>query len=337
MNSNVFYGLDIAKTVFHVFTITEEGEIIKKQLSRHQLLTYFAQSPAGTIGIEACSSSNHWARELEKLGHEVILLDTKQVKAYLKGNKNDFNDAEAIYDAVGQLNRREVGKKTLEQQDIQMIHSFRSELMKHKKALVNQIRGHLRERGIVFPVGMTAFHQQLPQVLVNEDQHLSELSVQAIRTHYELVKQLEVQVKIKDKEIEQLCQANELSRRLVQIRSIGAMTATIASADIGKSRVYEKSRDYAASLGLVPRQHGTGGKVHLLGISKRGNAYIRTLLIHGARAVLNSLKNKTDKLSCWCRALIARRGFNVAAVALANKNARIIWAMATYGTTYKPQ
>ena len=334
MINNIFYGLDIAKMVFHVFTINKD-EIVKKQLSRSQLLKYFAQQARGVVGIEACGSAHHWARELEKLGYQVKLLDAKHVKAYLKGNKNDFNDAEAIYDAVTQVNCREVGKKTIEQQDIQLIHSFRQELMKHKKALVNQIRAHLRERGIIISVGVSKFHQQLPELLENETNYLSQISIRSIRAHYEQVKQLELLIRENDLEIEQLCRANELSQRLVEIQGIGVMTATILVSDIGKSRTYNKSRDYAASLGLVPRQYSTGGKPRLLGISKRGNAYIRTLLVHGARAVLKNIKDKKDKLSCWCRALIERRGFNVAAVALANKNARIVWAMATYGTNYE--
>lgn len=335
MKDSTYYGLDIAKNVFHSFTITEAGEIMKKQLKRQEVRHYFAHQKESTIGIEACGSAHHWARELEKLGHRVMLMDAKHVKAYLKGNKNDFNDAEAIYNAVTQANVREVGKKTIEQQDIQMIHSLRQELLKHKKALINQLRGHLRERGIIIPVGVPALLKALPSILENKENQLSALAVQALQVHYEQVTHLTGLIKDKDQQIRQLCQTNELSQRLSEVVGIGPMTATILTADIGKSRVYSKSRDYSASLGLVPRQHSTGGKPKLSGISKRGNAYIRTLLIHGARSVLRMLGDKQDRLSCWLRALVSRRGFNVAAVALANKNARIVWAMATHGTSYK--
>ena len=329
------YGLDIAKNVFHAFTITEDGEIIKKKLTRAKLLNFFVRQQPGLIGIEACGSSHHWAREFMKLGHEVILMNPKHVKAYLKGNKNDFNDAEAIFEAVSSPIVRKVGIKTIEQQDVQLIHSLKEELTKRRTAMVNQIRGHLRERGIVIPVGINHFFKQMPEILGNEDETLSQFSLPLFRQHYETIKQIGEDIKQQEKLIIQLCKTDDLSQRFSQVRGIGPMGATIAAADLGKSRVYDNGRQYAASLGLVPRQHTTGDKPRLMGISKRGNKYIRTLLIHGARAVLSQLGEKTDRLSCWLRKLIQRRGFNKAAVALANKNARILWAMATYGTTYE--
>lgn len=329
------YGLDIAKNIFHVFTMTEDGEIIKKKLSRANLLKFFAKQKRGLIGIEACGSSHHWARELIKLDHEVILINAKHVKAYLKGSKNDFNDAEAIFDAVSQPNVRKVGIKTIEQQDIQLIHSLRHELVKRRTAMINQIRGHLRERGVVIPVSITAFLKAMPMILENKNGLLSQRSLPLFRQHYDSMKLVDEEIKQRDKEIALMCKGDELSHRLSQVRGVGPMTATITAADLGKSRVYDNGRQYAASLGLVPGQHSTGGKPHLLGISKRGNKYIRTLLIHGARAVLTKIGDKNDKLSCWLRSLVQRRGFNVAAVALANKNARILWALATYGRTYE--
>lgn len=334
MKCNI-HGLDIAKNIFHNFTITPDGEIIKKKFSRTKLLEYFAQQEPGLIGIEACGSSHHWGREFEKLGHQVILMNPKHVKAYLKGNKNDFNDAEAIFEAVSSPNVRKVGLKTIEQQDIQLVHSLKEELTKRRTAMVNQIRGHLRERGLVIPVGINNFFKQMPEILDNEKEKLSQLSLPLFRQHYETIKQIDNDIKQYDKLIIQLCKADELSQRFSQVRGVGPMGATIAAVDLGKSRVYDNGRQYAASLGLVPRQHTTGDKPHLMGISKRGNKYIRTLLIHGARAVLSQLGEKTDRLSCWLRALIQRRGFNKAAVALANKNARILWALATHGTTYE--
>jgi transposase len=333
MNVNTV-GLDIAKNIFHAFTITEDGEILKKVLNRKTLLVYFSKRPKSLIGIEACGSSHHWAREFMKLGHEVVLMNAKHVKAYLKGNKNDFNDAEAIYDCVSQPNVRPVGIKTIEQQDVQLVHSFRQELIKQKTAIINQIRGHLRERGVVIALGVNTFMKELPSILDNEEGLLSDLSIPLFREQYEHLKLINEAIKIKDKAIDNLCQTNELSQRLLEVRGIGPKTATIVSADLGKSRVYDNGRQYAASLGLVPKQHSTGGKSYLLGISKRGNKYIRTLLIHGARAVVGKIGDKQDKLSCWIRQLVKRRGYNVASVALANKNARILWSLATKETRY---
>ena len=329
------YGLDIAKNIFHVFTISSNGEIIKKKFSRSKLLEHFAQQEPGLIGMEACGSSHHWGREFEKLGHQVILMNPKHVKAYLKGNKNDFNDAEAIFEAVCSPNVRKVGLKTIEQQDIQLIHSLKSELTKRRTAMVNQIRGHLRERGIFIPVGIGQFFKLMPEILENKDEKISQFSLPLFRNHYETTKQIGEDIKKQEKLIEKLCKTDDLSQRFSQVRGVGPMTATIVAADLGKSRVYSNGRQYAASLGLVPRQHTTGDKPHLMGISKRGNKYIRTLLIHGARAVLGKIGDKKDRLSCWLRKLIERRGYNKATVALANKNARILWALATHGTTYE--
>lgn len=329
------YGLDIAKNVFHVFSITNDGEIVKKKLTRAKLLSFFAKRTPGLIGIEACGSSHHWARELIKLGYKVILLNPKHVKAYLKGNKNDFNDAEAIFEYVSQPNVREVGIKTIEQQDIQMVHSLKALLTRNRTAMVNQIRGHLRERGIVIAVGINAFFKSMPEILENKTNALSDFSLPIIRQHYSSVKRLDAEIDEYEKKIKQLCMNDELSRRLYQVRGVGIMTATIVASDLGKSRTYDTGRQYAASLGLVPGQPSTGDKPHLMGISKRGNKYIRTLLIHGARSALGRIEGKTDQLSNWLRELKKRRGYNVATVALANKNARILWALATHGTEYK--
>jgi len=200
---------------------------------------------------------------------------------------------------------------------------------------VNAVSKYQRKRGITIAVGIDNFFKKLPIILENEGEILSQLSLSLLRQHYETLKQVGEEIKQHDKLIKQLCKTNELSNRFSQVRGVGFMTATITAADLVKSRVYDNGRQYSASLGIVPGQHSTGDKPHLLGISKRGNRYIRTLLIHGARAVLAQLKDQTDRLSCWLRALVQRRGFNKAAVALANKNARILWAMATHGSTYK--
>lgn len=335
MNTSVI-GLDIAKHIFHMATLGADGKMIKKKLKRSELLAFFANYPASTIGIEACGGAHHWARELTKLGHEVVLLNARYVKSFVVGNKNDFNDAVAIYDAVSRPNKRVVAIKTIEQQDIQLIHSLRQELIDKRTALVNQLRGLLNERGIIINQGIKQVRQQLPLILEDAENGLTALSRELFAEQYERLKALDDEIKAQDQRVNRLCNANELSKRFLDIPGIGPLTATIVAADMGDNgKGYQSSRDYAASLGVVPKQHSSGDKPVYLGISKRGNRYIRTLLIHGARAVLKSCTQKTDKLSLWLQALVARRGFNKAAVALANKNARILWAMATSGKDYQ--
>jgi transposase len=335
MNNSVI-GLDIAKHIFHLFTLGVDGKATKKKLKRNELLVFFANYPVSIIGIEACGSAHHWARELTKLGHEVILLNARYVKSFVVGNKNDFNDAAAIYDAVTRPNKRVVAIKTVAQQDIQLVHSMRKELVDKRTALVNQTRGLLSERGIIINQGIAQVRQQLPLILEDAENGLTALSREMFAEQYEKLKALDKDIKAQDQRINRLCNANELSKRFLEVPGVGPLTATIVAADIGDTgKGYESSRDYAACLGVVPKQHSSGDKQVYLGISKRGNRYIRTLLIHGARTVLKNCTKKTDKLSLWLQALVDRRGFNKAAVALANKNARILWAMASKNKTYE--
>jgi len=311
-----------------------EDKPIKKKLRRAELLAFFANYPTSLIGIEAYGSAHHWARELTKLGHEVILLNTRFVKSFVIGNKNDFNDAAAIFDAVTRPNRRIAAIKTIEQQDIQLVHNIRQGLVGNRTALVNQIRGLLSERGIIIPQGINRLREQLTLILEDAENDLTALSREVFAEQYENLRALDDEIKEQDRRISRLCNNNELSKRFLEVPGIGPMTASIIASDIGNGKGYPSSRDYAASLGVVPRQHSSGGKFVYLGISKRGNKYIRTLLIHGARSVLKNSGKKTDKLSLWLQSLVERRGFNKAAVALANKNARILWAMATQEKEY---
>lgn len=335
MNTSVV-GLDIAKNVFHLYTIKTDGKVLKKVLKRKQVLEFFANYTLSLIGIEACGSSSYWARELIKQGHDVKLLNARHVKAFVKGNKNDFNDAEGIFDAVSRPNARTIAIKTIEQQDIQLIHRFRQDAIKRRTALVNQIRGLLSERGIVIEQGVNQVRKQLPALLENAENALTMISRVAFAEQYEHLLEIDKEIQAHDKKINQVCQANQFTKQLMDVPGVGPMTATIVAADLGEGRHYENARHYAASLGIVPKQHSSGGKTVLLGMSKRGNRYIRTLLIHGARAVLRTCENKEDKLSLWLQQLIKRRGFNVAAVALANKNARILWALTNKQESYKP-
>ena len=287
MNNSVV-GLDIAKQVFHVYTIQADGKVYKKMLRRKQVLTFFANYSSSLIGIEACGSSSYWARELIALGHEVKLLNARHVKAFVKGNKNDFNDAEAIFDAVSRPNVRTIAIKTIEQQDIQLIHCLRQDAVKRRTALVNRIRGLLSERGIVIGQGVSQVRKRLPELLEDAENVLTILSRTAFAEQYERLLEIDQEIQHYDKKISQLCQANELSRRFIDVLGVGPVTATIVASDLGEGRHYANARHYSASLGIVPRQCSSGGKSVLLGISKRGNRYIRTLLIHGARAVLRT-------------------------------------------------
>ncbi len=332
MNNSVI-GLDIAKNIFHMYTFVE-NKPVKKKLKRVELLAFFANYPVSLVGIEACGSAHHWARELIKLGHDVVLLNARYVKSFVVGNKNDFNDAAAIFDAVTRPNKRVVTIKNIEQQDVQLIHKVRQGLIAKRTALVNQIRGLLSERGIIIPKSINKVREQLPLILEDAENDLTVLSREVFAEQYEKLTALDEEIKTQDRRISRLCNSNALSRRFLAVPGVGPMTASIAASDIGDGKGYQSSRDYAASLGVVPKQHSSGDRQIYLGISKRGNRYIRTLLIHGARAVLKNCSNKEDKLSLWLQALIERRGFNRAAVALANKNARILWAMATQDKEY---
>jgi len=335
MNRNVV-GIDIAKSVFHLFMM-QDGKAVKKKLKRSELLAFIAQLPPSLIAMEGCGGAHHWARSFQALGHEVVLLNARFVKAFVVGNKNDFNDAEAIVMAVCQPNKRTVAIKCIEQQDLAMLQGIRRGKVDERTALVNQIRGYLAERGIVLPRSVNQLRKQLPYILEDGENDLGALSRKLFAEQYQALKALDEAISALDREITAVCQQNALARRLINIPGIGPLTAILAAADVGDGKGYDSSRDYAASIGVVPRQHSSGDKQVLLGISKRGNRQLRTLLIHGARAVLKYCDNKSDPLSLWLKGLIERRGFNKAAVALANKNARIIWAMATRGGDYVPQ
>jgi transposase len=328
-------GLDIAKNIFHLYSLSPEGKPVKKKLKRSELLPYVAQLPVSIIGLEACGGSHYWAREFMKLGHEAVLLNARYVKAFVVGNKNDFNDAEAIHTAVTRPNKRTVEVKNDSQQDMQMLHRLRQEKVAERTAVVNQIRGFLSERGIVLPKSVNKVRQELPFILEDAENNLTSLSRELFAELYESLRALDEVIKTQDRRIGRLCQQNALSRRFLEVPGIGPITATMIAADVGNGKGYHKGRDYAASLGVVPRQHSSGDKQVLLGISKRGNRYVRTLLIHGARSVVKYCKGKTDPLSRWLQGLVERRGFNKAAVALANKNARIVWAMAKQDRAYE--
>ena len=331
-------GIDLAKQVFQVHGVDHhEKPVLRKQLRRNQMLAFFANLSPCLIGIESCSSSHYWARELQKLGHTVKLMAPQFVKPYVKGNKNDANDAEAICEAVARPNMRFVAIKTIEQQDIQAVHRIRSGLVQQRTAKVNQIRGLLAEYGIVVERRVEKLRTALPLLLEDAENGLSfdfRLLLQSLQQ--DLIN-LDERASEMDKRIQQLAISNSTAKRLQQIPGIGPITATALVCAIGDGKQFKRGRDLAAWLGLTPRQHSSGGKDCLLGISKRGDTYLRTLLIHGARAVLKVADKKNDPRSRWLQNLCNRRNKNIAAVALANKNARIVWALLTKEIDFLPE
>lgn len=330
-------GLDIAKNVFQIHGVDHHGKtLLRKQLKRNQLLEFFANLLPCLIGLEACGGAHYWARELIKLGHDAKLISPQFVKPYVKGNKNDANDAEAICEAVGRPNMRFVPIKSIEQQDIQLLHRIRSGLLKERTALANRIRGLLTEYGIVIPKGINKLRQQLPDVLEDGE---NQLTYQARLVFAELQQQLiqlDQQVTDYDQKIQNVYRASPRCRRLAEIPGIGPLIATALLAALGDAKTFGSARQLSAWLGLVPRQDSSGGKPRLLGISKRGDVYLRTLLIHGGRSVVNAAAKKDDAQSRWVNDLVKRRNANIAAVAVANKNVRIVWALLTKSECYVP-
>jgi transposase len=331
-------GIDLAKQVFQVHGVdAQEKAVLRKQLRRAQMLDYFQKLPPCLIGMEACSSAHYWGRELQKLGHTVKLMAPQFVKPYVKSNKNDANDAEAICEAVARPTMRFVAIKTIAQQDIQAIHRIRSELIHQRTAKVNQIRGLLGEYGLVVGRRVDVLRTALPLLLEDAENGLTiDFRVLLEGLQQDLIK-LDERVDELDKKIKLLANSNTEAKRLLQIPGIGPMTATALVCAIGDGKQFKRGRDLAAWLGLTPRQHSSGGKDRLLGISKRGDAYLRTLLIHGARSVLRVSGEKDDLRSRWLQSLCSRRNKNIAAVALANKNARIVWALLTKKTDFLPE
>ena len=329
-------GVDLAKNVMQVHAVDERGEaVLKKQLRRHKVSAFFANLEPCLVGMEACGSAHHWARELEKLGHEVKLMAPQFVKPYVKTNKSDAADAEAICEAVGRSTMRFVPIKDTEQQAVLALHRARQGFVKARTAQANQIRGLLGEYGIIIPQGITHIGKRVPEILEDAENGLPSTFRALLARLAEQLKALDQQVSELEVEIERWHRNNEASVRLAQVPGIGALTASALVATIGDAKQFENGRQLAAWLGLVPRQHSTGGKPLLLGISKRGDSYLRTLLIHGARAVLRFVEAKTGETPSWLRQLIERRPPNVVAVALANKNARIVWALLAHDRDYQ--
>lgn len=329
-------GVDLAKNVFQVHGVNRQGEIVvKKQLRRTQMLDWFGKLTPCLIGMEACGSAHYWARELGKFGHDVRLMAPQFVKAYVKRGKNDANDAEAICEAASRPNMRFVAAKTVAQQTLQAEHRIRARLVKSRTALSNEIRGLLSEFGVIVPTSLGALRRALPEILEDGDNGLIGDFRVLLAELAEELRSLDDRVKFYDARLQARAKTDERIGRLLAVEGIGPVVASALVAAVDNGKQFGKGRDLAAWLGLTPREHSSGGKQRLGGISKQGDTYVRTLLIHGARAALNAATNKTDPRSRWVTALAARRNKNIATVALANKNVRIAWAILAKGETYR--
>jgi transposase len=332
-------GIDLAKNVFQVHGVNEHGKIaLKKQIKRDQMAAFFVNLPPCLIGMEACGGAHYWARKLQGYGHTVKLMAPQFVKPYVKTNKNDAADAEAICEAVARPNMRFVPLKNIEQQAVLSQHRVRQGFVGARTALANQIRGLLTEFGLIVPQGISHVCARVPELIEDASNELPgsfRLLIERLLGH---LKELDRQVGELEEQIKTSHRNSEVSRKLEKIPGIGPITASALVATIGDAKSFDNARQLAAWVGLVPAQSSSGGKSTLLGISKRGDTYLRTLLIHGARAVLWAFRSKADQSgNPWLQKLLERRNVNVAAIALANKNARIVWALLARGREYEPE
>jgi transposase len=321
-------GIDVGKTTFHLVVLGERTKVlVRNKFSRAQLLAYTANLPSSLIGLEACAGSHFLGAVLREQGHQVRLIPAQFVKPYRKSNKNDFLDAEAIAEAVTKQNMRFVQIKTEEQLDLQAMHRVRDRLVQRRTALINEIRGFLLERGITSAAQPIHLRKNLPAVMEDAEQNLSPRLRWLLDRLWQEWKQMEIYIKAITNEIERISNEDARCRRLRQIPGFGPLVSTATVAAIGNGAAFRRGRDFAAWVGVVPRQYSTGGKQKLFGISKRGNIYLRRMLIHGARAVLLRVKYDTGGLGQWVHRLAQRAPRNKVVVAIANKLARIAWAV----------
>ena len=326
-------GVDTAKRVFQLYWVEPDtGEIIDLKLTRARFLEHFANRASCLVAMEACGGSQHWARRLRELGHEVRLVPAKMVQPFVGGNKNDASDARAIWTAVQQPGVKTVAIKTEEQQAILALHRMRQQLVKFRTAQINCLRGLLTEYGEVMPQGRAGMKRDIPAALGRVSERLPEMVIDTLREQWARVSSLDEQIADIERRLKLWHRNNADCRRIAEIPGVGLLTATAAVAAMGDPSAFKSGREFAAWLGLVPRHSGTGGRVRMLGISKRGDTYLRTLLIHGARSVFTNSKAPPE----WALRLAERRPANVATVALANKTARTIWALMAHDRAYQP-
>lgn len=332
--SQTIVGIDLAKSVFQIHEVDKEtGEVTSRQIKRARLLQHFINREPCFIGMEACGGAQHWARQFVAMGHTVKLLPAQSVRPFAGGNKNDMADARAIWVAVQQPGIKAVAIKTEAQQAVLALHRMRQQLVKFRTAQINALRGLLAEYGEVMPLGRDAVAKALPSVFARLVDRLPGVLIESLREQYTRIAQLDKEVSNIERRLREWHRDDESCRRITAIPGVGLLTATATVAAMGDPGAFSSGREFAAWLGLVPRQTGTGGRVKLLGISKRGDRYLRTLLIHGARSVL--MTSKTPP--AWAVNLAKRRPLNVAVVALANKMARTLWALLAHQRVFQPE
>jgi len=329
-------GIDLAKTIFHVHAVDGNGvEIYRKKLSRKKLIELINNTPPCIVAMEACGTAHHWGRTFASMGHDVKLIAPQHVKPFVRGEKNDWNDAKAIAQCANISDMRFVAVKSVAQQEIQSLHRVRERYVGNRTALGNEMRGILAEYGYVIVTGYTKLKARVLEIIQSEDCKLSAELKRVLRDLREELIELDEKIFNIEKIFMGLCKDVDVCKRLIKIPGVGVITATAIWSHIGDAQVFKNGRAFAAYLGLVPRQNSSGGKAKLGRITKRGDKYIRRLLIHGARAVVRFCESKEDKRSLWIKRIDHERGRNKACVALANKNARIIWAMVAHGTEYQ--
>ena len=329
-------GLDIAKNVFQVHGIDEHGQVVvRRQLKRRQVLPFFTKLSRCLVGLEACATAHHWAREIVKLGHEVRLMPPHYVKPYVKRNKNDAADAAAICEAVTRPTMRFVAVKSAEQQSVLMLHRTRELLVRQRTMLINAIRAHMAEFGIVAPVGVPRVKELLAVIADADDDRLPPIARGCLESLARQVLSLHQEICAIGKHIHVWHRSNEVSRRLETIAGVGPIIASALAASITDPEAFKNGRELAAWIGLTPRQTSTGGKERLGRISKQGDQYLRWLLVAGAMSVILHAKRRGTTDLPWLANMIARKPTKVAAVALANKTARIVWALLKHGGTYQ--
>ena len=329
-------GVDIAKNVFQLHGVNAAGHtVLRRRVMRDSLLQVMAQIEPCIVAVEACTGAFYWQRQFERFGHTVRIISPQYVKPFVLRQKNDGNDAEAICTAARQPHMRFVPKKSVEQQDIQALHRARQRMVNHRTALVSQIRGLLLDRGIAIGLSITQARRAIPEILCDPKRELTDLARETIGELYDLLRDLDRRIKSFNQKIERVFRASEAGQRIARIKGVGPKTATAVIAAIGDGAEFRNGRHLAAWLGLVPHQHSSGDRRVLMGISKRGSQHLRALLVHGARSVVRTAPGKHEGLNAWVNELRERRGFNRATVAVANKTARIIWAVLRSGEPYR--
>lgn len=335
MSNITLLAIDLAKNVFQLHGVNMSGAaVLKKKLTRTKLPDYVANMPKCTVAMEACGSANFWARKFREYGHEVKLISPQHVKPFVRGSKTDANDAQAIALAAQQPDMPTVPIKTVAQQDIQMIHRLRERYVSERTATSNQIRGFLGEYGVVINQGINNVRRHVMDKLEDASNDLTQIAREEIHFLYKKLLELDEKVRRYDMKIAAICRDNKICQSFMSLPGIGPVSSSIVFACMGDPNNFKNGKQFAAYLGLAPKEHSSGGKQCLLGISKRGNRYIRSLLIHGGRTVIKNVDKKEDKFSLWAKRIKVERGYNKASVAVANKNARHLWAMMMKGDKY---